>query len=368
MPKSPQGVLPSSLDWYVPGSVVSALWGSVMPRLAATVWKGDLVWPPPSAQKQLVHGDMYAYPLTAKAQKDFWTKLAQIAFGSVKVYQSLRKELDSGGQANPRRFSAGQRAAHVVLDYFDPDQQTSHCMRLRVIRAHGYDFVLSSNGLDIFIPENPFEDGGSGNGAESGRAKVLQMYKFRETGKPPIGLPGVPASFPQSGDDILIPIPQLSTPTGAYQVNEDWMKGMANDVAWWISGTAYRGMMAALPRIIACMWYEEVVWPNEPLKVKGKPNPNTTRGRFDTELKELLEERMETVLPADMAIEVVAPSAVDPDALGLPGWKPRDIMIAKEGIWIPRPDEAPGASALLDAIEKGSAGNPVFTDSGPCTQ
>lgn len=365
MSASAQDVLPSSPDWYVPGSVVSALWGSVMPRLAATVWKGDLVWPPPSAERQLVHDDMHAYPVTGEAQRKFWAKLAEIAFGSVETYQNLREELDSAGEVNHRRFSAGQRAAHVVLDYFDPDHQTSQRMHLRVIRAHGYDFVLSSNGLDVFIPENPFEDGESGNGAGSGRAKVLQMYKFRETGKPPIGLPGVPASFPPTGGDILIPIPQLSTPTGAYQVHDDWVKGMANDVTWWISGSAYRGMMAALPRIIASMWYEEVVWPDEPLEVKGKPNPNTTRGRFDTELKKLLEERMETILPVD--INVVPAGPVDPDALGLPGWKSRDIMITDKAIWIPHPDEAPEEKALLDAIEQGTAGNPVFTDSGPCT-
>jgi hypothetical protein len=356
------------LKWYVPGSVLSALWGSVMPRLAATVWKGDLKWPPNArdGNRELIYRGMYAYPVTGTAQKDFWTKLRDISFGSGRAYRKLLPALRSVQKPDEPGFTRAQRAAHAVLEYFHPNpekgRQRDQRLPLRVVRASAYDFVLSSHGLDVFIPDNPFENAKGGKDWEHGRTKVLQMYKFRKTGRPPIGLPGLPASSPVGGDDRLIPIPQLTSPTGAFQIHEDWARGRANDVAWWISGTAYRGIMAALPRVIAYRWYEEVAWKEEDYRHDRR----TTRGRFRDDIKTLLEERTETRLPADMKFEVRTKRYPVPKvAQNLAGWNPRDVMITNEGLCFPDPGTAPAAKVLLDAIEAGKAGNPVFTDSGP---
>ena len=361
-------------DWYMPGSVLSALWGSVMPRLAASVWKGrlglgGLIWPPPGAAPQLIFGDLYAYRIAGSALVDFWDSLAKIAFGSARKYRRIQKEIRAGRGTNGHRLTNAELAAHVVLDYFDPrattGQKAATRIPMRVIHAESYDFILSSDGLDVFIPRDPFVGEDRAVRLRAGRIKVLQMYKFRETGRPPIGLPGLPATFAKNGDDRLISIPQLTAPTGAYQLDESWARGRAGDVAWWISGTSYRGMMNALPRIIASMWYEKVVWPQEPLTVNGAPNPRTTRGRFGSRLRELLEERMETILPAKMKIDVrSARRPVPTGATSLPGWNARDIMITNEGMVFPDPGPPPEAKALLDAIEAGNAGNPVFTDTG----
>jgi hypothetical protein len=338
-----------------------------MPRLAATVWKGNLDWPSRLSPRVLVHGDMFAYPVTGDALQEFWDALATIAFGSVHAYRQIRNAFRIPRKPAEPRFSNGQRAAHVVLDYFDPDPRdgrpVEQRMPLSVIRADAYDFVLSSDGLDVFIPRNPFTNDDGERDDEAGRRDVLQMYKFRKTGTPPIGLPGLPATSPEGGDDLLIPIPQLSSPTGAFQVHEDWAKGRAGDVAWWLSGTAYRGIMAELPRIIAYKWYEEVAWPED----EYNDDERTTRKRFHDEngLKELLEERTETRLPANLRIQVLSEDRmVPPEAEGLQAWNARDIMITDTTIYVPDPGKPPEASELLAAIESGQAGNPVFTDTG----
>lgn len=353
-------------EWYMPGSVLSALWGTFMPRLAAYVWQSEigqvkdgLKWPPKGVTRQLVCGKTYAYPITDGALKDFWKALVTIVFGAEAAVKGVPVDADDQ--------SGVHRAARLVLDYFDPNGSGSGAgkkrIQLRVIQGDAYDFVLSSNGLDIYIPDDPFMDSNGKPDREGGREKVLQMYKFRETGKPPIGLPGDPSSFTNGngGNEYLIPIPQLTAPTGAYQIQEDWVKGMASDVAWWISGSAYRGMMAALPRVIANLWYEEVAWP------KDGGNRRTVTARFSERkgLKKLLEERMETVLPDKMDIEVVKPGQ-NPDPTTLPNWNPHDVMITDKGLYFPDPGKPPEAEALLEAIVKGQAGNPVFTDSGPC--
>lgn len=352
-------MLANEPQWYMPGSVLNALWGSVMPKLAATVWKGDLQWPPEGAVKEEIHEEgsgngalLVRYEIVGKAREAFWDALARIAFGSAEKYRDLAGELVKGELENGARLSASQRAAHVVLEYFDPYSDATARVPLRVITARAYDFVLSRDGLDMFTPENPFK-----GDDEHGRIKVLQMYRFRETGKPPIALPGEPCTF-DADHGVLISIPQLSAPTGSFQIHEDWSKALADKVGWWLAGSSYRGMMAALPRVIATKWYDELV---------GKTYTNGTEvgptsKLFKEDLKKLLEERMETPLPATMVVEVVdghAPS----DLAGRSGWHAHDVMITDAGFHVPDPGLPPNKDQILDAIERGTAGNPVFTDS-----
>jgi hypothetical protein len=341
--------------WLLPGSVLNALWGSVMPKLAATVWKGELHWPPTQAPAVPINGKrLIGHRLEGTAREEFWEALCKIAFSTTKTYRGLRSELAKGTLQNGARVSAGQRAAHVVLEYFDPKSPNGKCVPVRIIRTSAYDFVLSSAGLDVFIPENPFKDGD-----QQGQIKVLQMYRFRECGTPPIALPGTPSTFGKDVSEVLIPIPRLSTPTGSYQIHEEWAKGQANKVDWWLAGSSYRSMMAALPKVIATKWYDVLVQKTYGATAAAGFGP--TGALFGVDLRQLLQERMETPLPTDMDITVFGQG--QGPWQGDPLWRDHDVMITDEGFYIPDPGDPPDAKQILTAIEKGTAGNPVFTDS-----
>lgn len=365
-------------EWYMAGSVLNALWGNIMPRLAASVWRGDLDWPPKTGAVPLKDG-LEAHPLTDQALTMFAEELVEIGFGTEENYVKAAK--------GRNRLTKAQLSTLVTTEYFHPGAAAKylenrpaaeHRLTLRVILAESYDFVLSDGGLDVFVPPTPgSEDPGPvpPERADAAREEVLQFYKFRETSKPPIGLPGPPTSSLPVGDDSFINIPQLTAPTGSHQVPEGWIRAMADEVDWWVSGSLYRGLMGAYPRIIASMWYEDVAWGDVKSKYTEKERNRTYRARFQRgkgnggdDLKEMLEERVETVLPDGLGIFV--PQIKErPDWLqgtDAPGWNENDIMIASDGIYFPDPGAAPTWDELLEAIKSGVAGNPVFTDSGPC--
>lgn len=365
--------------WYMPGSVLNALWGNIMPRLAASVWRGGLEWPPRSSPEPLKDG-LEAHPLEDEALERFAAQLVEIGFGTEENYLKAAK--------GRNRLTKAQLSTLVAMEYFHPGvaadylknrPDAEHRLTLRVVEAEAYDFVLSDEALDIFVPPTPGSDDPGPVPAErtdAARREVLQFYKFRETSKPPIGLPGRPASSLPEGDDSFINITQLTAPTGSHQVPEGWIRAMADEVDWWLSGSLYRGLMGAYPRIIASIWYEEVAWGGVESKYTAEESRQTYRSRFKRgggkgkggdDLKEMLEERVETVLPAKLGIFVPQirerPEWLARDA---PGWNECDIMITSDGIFFPEPGPAPSWEQLLSAIESGVAGNPVFTDSGPC--
>lgn len=409
--------------WYMPGSVLNALWGNLMPRLAAAAWLGHLTWPPATDPVEYsaepCNGEppggeepvLRAFPLNTpesdpkvqKALAAFHRQMVTVAFWErgdeeepdpdelwKKIYDRYAKAAESR-----RGLSTSQRCALVVAEYFYPagaplDRRppAANLMPLRIIEATGYDFVLTSEGLDIFVPPKPGTALNHGEAAfgkvtkeeeAAARRNVLQHYKHRETSKPPIGLPRAPATaFPSNGAndiDVLVThpeegyfinIPQLTAPTGAHQMPEAWVRSVGPEVGWWLSGSLYRGVMAAYPRIVASMWHEEVAWPS----VDPSLGRRTYAERLCAKdgLRTLLQERVETVFPDKLAIPVpqagLRPSWVT--SANDAGWNPRDIMLTGEGIYFPDPGGAPQWKELAESIERGVAGNPVFTDSLPC--
>lgn len=364
--------------WFMAGSVLNALWGNIMPRFAASVWRGGLEWPPNTDAEPLKNG-LAAHPLKDEALEAFARQLVEIAFGTEDNYLKAAKSRN--------RLTKAQLSTLVVTEYFHPGAAAEHLknrpdadlrLPLRVVEDEAYDFVLSNEGLDVFVPPTPGSNtpGPPAERTDAARREVLQFYKFRETSKPPIGLPGRPTSALPEDDDSFINIPQLTAPTGSHQVPEGWIRAMSDEVDWWLSGSLYRGLMGAYPRIIASMWYEEVAWGGVESEYSPEERRQTFRSRFergdgkgksDDDLKEMLEERVETVLPAELGI-FVPQIRERPDWLAgdAPGWNENEIMITSDGIYFPDPGDAPSWEKLLDAIESGVAGNPVFTDSGPC--
>jgi len=375
--------------WYMPGSVLNALWGNIMSRLAASIWLGNLDWPPKTTPEKHA-GGLEAYPVDATAMPKLAEQIVRIAFTrkANEPWKAIEESYVLAAQRQGRLTNA-QRSTLITTEYFHPGAAEAHLpnrppeahrIRLRVIKARGYDFVLSDQGLDLFVPPKPGapygkEDWGKVGKREepAAREDVLQFYKFRETSKPPIGLPRAPATaFPGNGSppsDFFVSIPQLTAPTGAHQVPEAWMKGLAPSVDWWLSGSLYRGILAALPRIVASKWYEEVAWDPTTATSGGytaAAEDQTYAKRFYEAggLKELLEEHTETVLPKSLQVVVARkPKWLPKDA---PGWNERDVMITSEGLYFPDPGDAPEWTELAKAIESGVAGNPVFTDTAPC--
>jgi hypothetical protein len=336
-----------------------------MPRLAASIWRGanGLQWPPPGSTPDPIYPDpkdpkrvLEAHRVDSNNLAAFWTRLVDITFGDdhptepgekipntgAKNYAVLRPTLAKGGVPSSQAgFTTLQRSTHQVLDYFDPVKTDPKRMTLRIIRVSGYDFILHQGGLDIFVPENPFKD--KHGKQKDGRAEILRYYRFRETGAPPIGLPGRPAD--------LAKVKNLTEPTGTSQAQDDWVRGMASQSSWWITGAIFRAIMTEYPRIIASLWYEEAVWDPK----STNPNyENSYAAKFNAQdgLKTLIEERLEVELPD--ALKITSSEAASHT----------DVEISESGMVFPHPKGAPQRDELILEIESGRAGNPVFTDTG----
>lgn len=365
----------SDYSWYVPATVLSALWGEIMPKLAASVWKGKIAFPDPDGPSEPIGGGLVAYPMDGSILDQFWNQLAELVFTQVSNYRKLEDHLRKPPSKDGARFSTAQRSAHFALEYWDPTPTGGNTpaaedrIRIRVIETTGYDFILYGSrdpddgklkgGLDVFVPPDPFEQN------PDNTEEFFRLYKFRATGVPPIGLPKIPASprDPGSGD-YVIPMPLLTAGTSPSEIQSEWAQYMGPKVDWWITGNIFGRILSDLSRIIASIWYEDRVWPD------SAEDHSSYRYRYrNEERRRLFEERLEGRLPAGMDIglnkrwEGVADKKLAKDP---PGWNRRDVMVTNKGLLLPRPGKAPTKDELLDAIEQGVAGNPVFTNSGEC--
>jgi hypothetical protein len=345
-----------------------------MPRLAASIWLGEqnageiFEWPPKNAKEvDICTGAreacaetdapvMTAFVLTDESLDDFWNRLLVITFGTEKKYDEL---IAAGlGNEHPDKGEPGftnlQRSTHKVLEYFKKTPAEERIPVRLIDAVPGYDFMLHSQGLDVFLPDNPFEGDGDKWKKGDGWTEVLRYYKFRKTGAPPIGLPGGPAK--------LTKVKNLTAPTGTSQAQNDWVRCMSTgkDAAkWWITGSVFRGMMTEYPRIIAGLWYEHAVWqtPRDEPKKGDDPKKEwdkTYACKFGKSngLKTLIEQRLEVELPEALMVKVADQTLTT------------DVLITPKKMLFPDPGPPPDGEALMDAIESSVAGNPVFTDTG----
>jgi len=376
-------------EWYVRSSVVNALWGEVMGRLAAKVWLSELgfsgepilKFPPDTPDPELIYRPpgapddkcLWAHKIEGAALREFWTALAEIAFPKGEYPDLWNGDEFLMPGEDIECLDADQRQILLVLQYFEPEKYENNKkrMKLRVIRAEAYDFILFDGGLDLFVPPKPY---GTAEGqpapalgldpspedlkAEWTRQEIMRMYKFRETGPPPIGLSGVPATSSEEGQSYLVPI--TAAPTGPTDVPHDWMRGMAGNTKWWFTGSLYASMNQAIPRLVASLWFEELTRPLD----WDHPNfPLTYKCRWQTGagLRELIQHRLETKLNCEIELGDPDDWNRTPDAQ----WNPRDLMITNKGLVVPYPGKCPEVDDLLEDIVAGAAGNPVFTNTIP---
>lgn len=347
----------AEFTWAIPAGLLNFLWSDVFPRLVARSWL-----PGPPAGAAYVGMDT---PGLLDALKQLRLRVSGSA--SVEYLHDL--------QALIALFSAPA------------------CPPFRLMGEGGYDFVLSDWGVEFYMPEKP-----------KTAADLLRYYTFRRTGRPAIGLPlylqnrlsavatdsptgpGQPAALEAlilgqlSGVDtsceeyicLVNRLNRLATVVGHDKVIvglDSILCALGPFRCWQLEGSVYRGMMTEIPRIIATAWIEiqdgttgkEAAY--HPRVFDAVLAPRTDG------LRSLFKERLETTVPnrSRMLFEL-QPAAPPP---GIP-WSKDDVVITNCGFFFPGPeqpakDPATGAPAslrrLIQEIEAGRAGNPVFTDS-----
>ena len=321
---------PTNFTWAIPAGILNTLWADIFPRMVAREWlnPGSTTVKAGMTVPQLL-GEL----ATLGGSGDFQTRLALVNahFGSTN---------------------------HVPFS---------------VSGTGGYDFLVSDEGVEFFIPTPP-----------QSLQDLLRYYSFRGTGRPAIGLPYYLSS--------AISAVSIDSPTGPSQIsvnpsvilqqvqrfdpgcaeiqcirrkleNREVIMGLETYRClveglrcWQIEGSVYRGIMTEVPRVVANIWIEMA---NGTTTVPGAyaprfPDPD------DRGLRSLFEERLETSLPGSMKMHFELHPASQP--AGMP-WDQTDVVITNKGFFFPPLPAQPTKQGILGEMVAGRAGNPVFTDS-----
>lgn len=375
------------LRWSVSASVLNILWGEVWPRLVALWWRNDSSPIPtcPITFGILSPANLDAAMLTLAQEEIAW-------LNGLPSTSAPYPAPTLPGPWNATRF---QRRLQQVRDHLNGPNP----IPIRFIGEHGYDFVLSDAGLDLFSPKVPDEDW-----------EWYRYYAFRRTGRAILGVPDyleatetflmdaptgagqvlttgaalgtevapgsectlgqvdclapedVPAieeTVPGAPVDIVFPHrrlvsvwPPASRPPSWKRSRhvrfryDAYLAALSQLRCWQLEGAVYRAILEELPRVVAEMWMEESEF-SPPLSsatysYRFRPGVGAAR--------EIFEERVETSLPRPtrMVFEV--------GGVG-------DVTISNRGMEFPPPPQHPDRTKVLNAIIQGRAGNPVFTDS-----
>jgi hypothetical protein len=337
------------LLWTISAGKLNLLWGSVFPRLAALEWAG------------LINMDGWRTPDLTQAVRSL----------SVQV------------QGDPALSNLFKQRLKELDAYFTTCPTT--CIPFAMPAKGGYDFLVSSAGLEFFRPDPPTTE-----------KEMFRYYTFRGTGRPAIGIPEYMAYTPNSGfmtalstdsptgpSQIIITQQLLSTmlqslPQSCAEHRECFIRKFKRLIGhkasagisletykclvsafrcWQLEGSVYRGMMVETPRIVASVWLERATG------TSGDAKSYSTRFGIGTDagLRRIFRERMETDLPGDQVMKLEVQGAPPSSNFD---WDARDVMITNQGFFFPELRGGyPKLSSMLADIAAGRAGNPVFTDS-----
>ena len=273
----------------------------------------------------------------------------------------------------------------------------------------GFDFLLSENGLEFFIPARP-----------DAHQELVRCYTYRRTGRRAIGTPRylvseVATDSPTGPSQLIVSTPNLYNiitgggqggdvvgPDGKSEKEEEEDRGeepvCVKDIlsclehfplaesdsrtprrfatddyhvltsaayvglmeaarCWQVEGSVYRGIMVELPRVVAVGWLEQLSC----TKPIGSSYHQMFTDSGEGGLREIFRERLETSLPTAPKMKF----EVHPNPT--PGcekrWKADDVMITDQGFYVPAPPATPSERDIYKDIMDGRAGQPVFTDS-----
>lgn len=327
---------PTDFLWGIPAGELNVIWSEVYPRLVAKEWEtaGSTNLLDPSFNGAALRADTLALAATAPDPE----------------------------------FAARATAAANVLG-------NAGSIPVSMRGRGGYDFLLTDRGLELVMPDVP-----------GTKAEMLRYYTFRRTGRPAIGLPGyltaavsaVATDSPTGPSQIAInqaavlalldEFPNCDEATCIRQglvfigpreglPIEEYVCLVKKFRCWYLFGSAYRGIMTEIPRIVANIWLEEELGTDA---LPGAYTPRFT-DPGDNGLRSIFEERLETEIHEErrMHFEVHPLSA----PLNVP-WNANDVMVTNKGLYFPEPAAGgPSLDQMLVAMVAGRAGNPVFTDS-----
>lgn len=342
---------PAAHAWALPSSTLNILWADVWPRIVAQVWRTQ-----------------------------GWFTPAQMA--GIETY-IIGEIPNLAAKSNSCEFQA---RAQRLLQYLQSSGSRRVPMR---VMGEGPDFVLSDAGLDLFAPPKPQ------------KPELLRFYRFRRTGRGSLGLPDYLDTWPRAilvdsptgpsqvkinlfaSGSIVVSSPEAdcvldeiecvqrffdsrteSEREGLVELDQATYMCLLDDCrCWQLSGAVYRGIATELPRIVADIWYERETCGITPLPTTSYDHRfHNLPPTDDNGIRSVFEERMETFLPGPGKMQFrFHPTPTPPLLSGI--WADEEIMITNRGVYLPRIPPSAGITAMLEDIEAGNAGNPVFTDS-----
>lgn len=399
---------PKTLAWSIPAGVLNSFWCDFFPCLVAAAWH-EAEGCSPAYRKS---GDP---PALARGMNSD-DILALLVWLEARMISGTTPGVSPTPGATPS--SVALRRVRAIIHFL---------MRHKGVRGSrfpmwiagtgGYDFILSDQGIELFMPDAP-----QGTSVADRELDLLRYYTFRQSGRPSLGIPGY-----MTGSMSLL---SVDAPVGPSQVEVDpistfWALGLdpscaeaarllgrwgvsksAQDVisalvrdpayastkagknalsrpptipmtfdeylcamrpfrCWQVSGAVYRGIAAELPRIVATAWMEPPPAVTLPQNTLGLSTAGPFQSRFadpgDNGLRSLVRERLETALPDAKQMHFEAKAVANPPAAPL--WDADDLMITNQGFIFPPLPTRPSLCVMLTQIAEGRAGNPVFTDS-----
>jgi hypothetical protein len=411
------GPLPTREDWAIPAGILNTFWNDVFPRIVGAYWAAKA---PDSALSAAQNAQNAALTMDDWDFQAFLDAVQDPPVSNPGRSFNLPSNMWSGSSP------LFQNRLSAVSGYL---ASNAGVMPIHFLGEGEFDFILSDQGMDVFIPPNPTNE-----------RELLRYYTFRATGRRAIGLPlylttsGLASAM--STDSATGPsqvlmnlanvqaylassygaspcVGEVITCLSAYAASPADINGRGGgrgggggptlqdgDIAlglqeymcalkalrhWQLSGSVYRAIMTELPRVVAEVWLEgldvQACVPGQAVQLEAYPRDAYTRrfagdGGGENGIRQIFRERLETSLPhySEMRFRTYADTAPYDDELLPPpasgqgvNWQPGDVMITNRGMFFPTIlPTAPSLRQFCQAISAGRGGNPVFTDSILC--
>lgn len=246
--------------WAVSAGMLNALWSDLFPRVAVAYWlkrSGPALVPPP----WMIGGN----------ERDLSDILAHAPGNAIHL---AANEIAGTATFNARRLN--------VIAHFG----SGGSIPVRVMGEGEFDFILSDQGLDLFVPGEPMD-----------LRDMIRYYTFRGTGKRSVGIPNYIGQF---GPGAPVPAVSKSTaltadsPTGPSQIDMSYQAVQARIISVFVGNIAMKDCVEA---VLHCLETKS----SQGAHAQQDGNASVTRAYYDQaqSIASKLLQR-ETVTPQDL--------------------------------------------------------------------